>query len=61
MKQEILEAVKKAKEESKPRNFTQSVDVVITIKDLDVKKPENRKKKKYFSQMVVVKMFQSSL
>jgi large subunit ribosomal protein L1 len=42
MKQEILEAVKKAKEESKPRNFTQSVDVVIIIKDLDVKKPENR-------------------
>jgi len=42
VKQDILEAVKKAKEESKPRNFTQSVDVVITIKDLDVKKPENR-------------------
>jgi large subunit ribosomal protein L1 len=42
VKQEILEAVKKAKEESKPRNFTQSIDVVITIKDLDVKKPENR-------------------
>jgi len=42
VKQEILEAVKKAKEESQPRNFTQSVDVVITIKDLDVKKPENR-------------------
>ncbi len=42
MKQEILEAVKKAKEESKPRNFTQSIDVVINIKDLDVKKPENR-------------------
>jgi large subunit ribosomal protein L1 len=42
MKQEILEAVKKAKEESQPRNFTQSVDVVIIIKDLDVKKPENR-------------------
>lgn len=42
MKQEIMEAVKKAKEDSKPRNFTQSVDVVITIKDLDVRKPENR-------------------
>jgi large subunit ribosomal protein L1 len=42
MKQEMLEAVKKAKEEAKPRNFTQSVDVVITIKDLDVRKPENR-------------------
>lgn len=41
-KQEILEAVKKAKEDSKPRNFTQSIDVVINIKDLDVKKPENR-------------------
>ena len=42
MKPEILEAVKKAKEQTKPRNFTQSVDVIITIKDLDVKKPENR-------------------
>ena len=42
MTQEILEAVKKAKEQSKPRNFTQSIDVIINIKDLDVKKPENR-------------------
>lgn len=42
MAQEIMEAVKKAKEESKPRNFTQSIDVIINIKDLDVKKPENR-------------------
>lgn len=42
MKQEILEAVKKAKEQTKPRNFTQSIDVIINIKDLDVKKPENR-------------------
>ncbi|MDR1721853.1 MAG: 50S ribosomal protein L1 [Methanobrevibacter sp.] len=42
MTQDIIEAVKKAKEESKPRNFTQSVDVIINIKDLDVKKPENR-------------------
>ncbi|KZX11426.1 50S ribosomal protein L1 [Methanobrevibacter filiformis] len=42
MTQEILEAVKKAKDESKPRNFTQSIDVIINIKDLDVRKPENR-------------------
>ena len=42
MTQELLEAVKKAKEQSKPRNFTQSVDIIINIKDLDVKKPENR-------------------
>ncbi len=34
--------MKKAKEDAKPRNFTQSIDVVINIKDLDVKKPENR-------------------
>jgi len=42
MTQEIMEAVKKAKEESKPRNFTQSIDVIVNIKDLDIKKPENR-------------------
>lgn len=42
MKQEILEAVKKAKEQTKPRNFTQSIDIIISIKDLDVNKPENR-------------------
>ncbi|MGL4669370.1 MAG: 50S ribosomal protein L1 [Methanobacteriaceae archaeon] len=42
MTQDVIEAVKKAKEQSKPRNFTQSIDVVINIKDLDVKKPENR-------------------
>lgn len=42
MSQVIEEAVKKVKEESKPRNFTQSIDVVITINDLDVNKPENR-------------------
>ncbi|WP_409199947.1 50S ribosomal protein L1 [Methanobrevibacter sp. DSM 116169] len=42
MTQDVIEAVKKAKEQSKPRNFTQSIDVIINIKDLDVQKPENR-------------------
>ncbi|MDR2829638.1 MAG: 50S ribosomal protein L1 [Methanobrevibacter sp.] len=42
MTQNIVEAVKKAKEQSKPRNFTQSIDIILNIKDLDVKKPENR-------------------
>ena len=42
MTQVIEEAVKKVLEESKPRNFTQSIDVVITINDLDINKPENR-------------------
>ena len=32
----------KAKEQAKPRNFTQSIDVIINLKDLDVRKPENR-------------------
>ncbi|AMK14719.1 50S ribosomal protein L1 [Methanobrevibacter olleyae] len=42
MTQEIIDAVKEAKEQAKPRNFTQSIDVIINLKDLDVKKPENR-------------------
>ncbi|MCC7553308.1 MAG: 50S ribosomal protein L1 [Methanobacteriaceae archaeon] len=42
MTQDVLEAVKKAKEQSKPRNFTQSIDIIINVKDLDVQKPENR-------------------
>ncbi|MCD7781921.1 MAG: 50S ribosomal protein L1 [Methanosphaera sp.] len=42
MTQEIEEAVKKALDETKPRNFTQSIDVVIAINDLDTNKPENR-------------------
>lgn len=42
MTQVIEEAVKKVLEESKPRNFTQSIDVVMTINDLDINKPENR-------------------
>ncbi len=37
MTQEVLEAVKEAKEQSKPRNFTQSVDMIVNIRDLDVK------------------------
>ncbi len=42
MTQDVLKAVKEAKEQSKPRNFTQSLDVIINVRDLDVKKPENR-------------------
>ena len=42
MKQEIMEAVKKAKELSRPRNFTQSMDVIMNIKDLMSINQENR-------------------
>ena len=42
MTQDIVNAVKEAKEQSKPRNFTESIDIIINIRDLDVKRPENR-------------------
>ena len=41
---EVLEAVKRAlsEENNKKRKFTQSVDLAIHLKDVDLKKPENR-------------------
>ncbi len=39
--QKIVEAVEKAKN-SKKRNFVQSVDLIVNIQDIDLKKPENR-------------------
>jgi large subunit ribosomal protein L1 len=36
----VLEAVKKAKAETKQRKFVQSFDLIIKLKDLDLKKPE---------------------
>jgi large subunit ribosomal protein L1 len=38
----ILEAVKKAKENSRQRKFIQSWDFCIGLKNIDLKKPENR-------------------
>lgn len=40
--QQIADALEKAKKDSKKRNFTQSMDLVITLRNLDLKKPENR-------------------
>ena len=37
MTQDVVNAVKEAKEQSKPRNFTESVDIIINIRDKDVK------------------------
>ena len=34
MTQEIIDAVKEAKEQAKPRNFTQSIDVIINLKEV---------------------------
>ena len=38
MTQEIIDAVKEAKEQAKPRNFTQSIDVIINLKKTDLAK-----------------------
>ncbi len=41
MKDKILEAIKKARESEK-RNFKQSFDLSINLKNIDLKKPENK-------------------
>lgn len=41
-KTKVIEALKKAKESSKKRNFTQSFDLIVNLKDLDLKKPEHQ-------------------
>lgn len=38
----IIEAVKEARESGKKRNFLQSFDLIINLKDLDLKQPRNR-------------------
>jgi len=38
----IKSALKEAREKSKKRNFNQSVELIINLRDIDVKKPENR-------------------
>ena len=38
----ILEGIKEIKERSKKRNFSQRYDLIINLKDLDLKKTENK-------------------
>ena len=38
----VLKAVKKARENSKKRNFVQSFELIINLQDIDPKKPEGR-------------------
>ncbi|MFQ3294450.1 MAG: large subunit ribosomal protein L1 [Halobacteriales archaeon] len=40
--QEIEEAVSRALEDSPPRNFRESVDLAINLRDLDLNEPSNR-------------------
>ena len=41
-KKEVTEALKKAKEISQKRNFKQTVDLIVNLKDLDLKKPDHQ-------------------
>jgi len=38
----LLESVKQSKEKSKKRNFSQSIDLIVNLRDIDVRKPEGR-------------------
>ncbi len=41
-RQKLVEAVKEAKARAKPRNFTQTVEIAVNLRDIDLRKPENR-------------------
>lgn len=42
MAEEFLSEIKEAKEKSKKRNFSQSWDIIINLKNMDMRKPENK-------------------
>ncbi|MBT3406945.1 50S ribosomal protein L1 [Candidatus Woesearchaeota archaeon] len=41
-KTKVLEALKKAKEQSKKRNFSQRYDIIVNLKDINLKDPTNQ-------------------
>ncbi len=41
-KERFVEAIKKAVEEAKPRKFLETVEMAVNLKNIDMKKPENR-------------------
>ena len=41
-KQEVLKSIKELREKSPKKNFSQSVDLVINLQNLDLKKPEHK-------------------
>ncbi|MCC6017785.1 MAG: 50S ribosomal protein L1 [archaeon YNP-LCB-003-016] len=42
LEDKLRDAIEEAKKESKKRNFKQSVELIINLRDVDLKKPENR-------------------
>ena len=49
MKEKILTVIKELREKSKKRNFPQTFDLIASLKEFDVKKPENK-----FSEDVIL-------
>lgn len=41
-KKAIISAIEEARKKSRKKNFQQSVDLVVNLRDIDLKKPENR-------------------
>jgi large subunit ribosomal protein L1 len=41
-KKALIDAIREVKEKSTKRNFVQSVDLILNLKDIDMKKPEGR-------------------
>ena len=42
MTEKILAAIKELREKAKKRNFVQSFDLIVNLKEINLKKPENR-------------------
>lgn len=42
MNENVLKAIKETRESAKKRNFSQTFDLIVNIKLIDLKKPENR-------------------
>lgn len=38
----VLQAIKEVKDRSKKRNFVQSLELIVNLRDIDLKRPENR-------------------
>ena len=41
-KEGVLKAIKEVRKQNKKRNFTQTAELIVALKDLDLKKPENQ-------------------
>jgi large subunit ribosomal protein L1 len=42
LEEALVEAIERARQSGKPRKFKQSVELIVNLQDIDLKKPENR-------------------